>query len=505
MSCKKIISLFIFFICTPLLLWASLRLKYYEIMHLQPGMEFHNISDLDTERIVFHSFHDVGPDRGYLPRLNHNKDKDFAELLIIRPTKVYLIKDGFEDPAKLKARKDQHTRLVSAWGEKRKAQRDLLEFSKEQIEVEQRAGKQSPDYARLENLITLTLRRYDKVLRELRRGIEREEKRLRQTRKYLGVSSGEYKKYQAVLDELQKGFEERESALKKDLRKRALSESENSLFIYRVERGEENKEKAASPSSVAEAKESSFFAEDAPPPSLGKAAFHRNMSDGLPDYVAMSLPGKTRPFFQRLDSEKENWVKDNLGAFYKSIRNKLVQRYANQYKELLLRPYKYNARIEGSFSENDPLCKIEQEEVEKSKEQSAEEQTKASQNERDAKTHATKDPEKAHSFYTRIDIYSHQGTHYTVLDCDHDGVVESFFVYEVGGLHWSSRKELPNTISIFNNRDPEIKEIIGDLITIESQGDTEIFSDFKKKEKEIQKSIEDKIKQEELRSLIHKQ
>ena len=161
-----------------------------------------------------------------------------------------------------------------------------------------------------------------------------------------------------MLKSLQEKFDKRENALKKDLRKRALSAWEGPLFPYKEEEAAEQANE-----SKTETEQLTFFTSEAPPPTLGNANLYRNIPDGFPDYVAISLPGERRPFFQRVDSDKETWVKENLGNFYKSIRNKHVQRYANQYKELLLRPYKSGARVEGSFVKRDPLCQIERNEA----------------------------------------------------------------------------------------------------------------------------------------------
>ena len=492
---KKIFYSFVLLICTPLVVWASLRLKHYDIMHVQAEIEFDNVNDLYTERIVFHSFNSIDPAHGRLARLDHNKDNAFAELLVILPKKIYLIKDGFEDRAKLKARKEQYTKLISRWDRQRQTQKNLIAFSKEQIKAEQYVGRHSPDYARYENLIRLTLRREDKLLNPLHKRIQKARQKLRLTHKYLGKDSSEYKKYADELLKLEEQFEKREKTLKKDLRKRTLGAWEGPLFPYKEE-GSNGEAKAPEKDAAdSESGQLAFFKEEPPPPSPGMAKLYRNIPDGSPDYAAISLPGKRRPFFQRVDSDKENWVKENLGSFYKSIRNKHIQRYANQYKELLLRPYKSNARIENASVKGDPLCNIEKNETllqegAQAKEQGAQEKETQKQPE---KTEDAKDTERAQSLYGRIDIYSPQGTHYTAIDCNDDGIVETFLVYELDGLYWGAHKELPNTISIFNNMDPEVQAIIGDLIKIQKVGDPEVFSEFKNKEKEIQKSIEDKI------------
>ena len=491
MSYKRITYLLLLFACTPLFLWASLSLKYYELVHVQPEMEFDSINDLNTEWIVFHSFNDLDPAYGYLPRLDHNRDQAFAELLIIRPKKVYLIKDGFEDRAKLKARKEEYKKLISLWGRQRRAQRNLIQFSQEQIKVEQQAGRHSPDYARLGNLIKRTLYREDKFLNPLRTKIEKAKQKLRLSKKYLGKSSSEYKKYEEELDKLQEEFDKRENTLTKDLRERAIGAWEGPLFPYKENEDAKQSDGAEKETAATGAGHLAFFTDEPAPPSMRGAKLYRNTPDGFPDYVAIGLPGKRRPFFQRVDSDKESWVKENLGSFYKSVRNKHVQRYADQYKQLLLRPYKSNARIEGSYVKGDPLCKLEK--YETLPQAVAKEQAQDTQ----AKAKGSGAAEESSSFYGRIDIYSNQGTHYTAIDCGGDGVVETFLVYELGALYWGSRRQIPNTVSIFNNRDPEIQAIIGELIEIQKKGDPEIFSDFKNKEQEIQKSIEGNIKKAE--------
>ena len=502
MSYRKILWLLLFFIFTPVLLWSSLYLKYYEIRHLQPEIEFSNVNDLSTERIVFHSFRDIDIAQGRLSHINYNKDTAFAELLIIGPKKVYLIKDGFESYSGRKARQEKYKELVANWSRQRDTQRNLLQFSQAQIKAEQQVGRHSPDYARFGNLILRTLRKEDKLLKSLHKDIGKLKQRLRLTQKYFGKSSGEYEKLEEELEALQKSFDDREETLKKDLRERSIGTWDGPFFPYKDT--EEGKELEKEATEVKDDKHIDFFRPNPSPPPLRTAGLHRETPDGFPDYVAIGLPGKNKPSFQRLDSKKENWVKENLGAFYKSIRNKHVQRYANQYKELLLNPYKYNARVEGSDVRRDPLCKIEAKKEGLSPLSTEEGEQQESQTGKKAAANSGEsgDIEKASSLYGRIDVYSQDATHYTVIDCNGDGIVESFLVYELGGLYWGAYKDIPNTISIFNNKDPEIQAIIGDLIKIQEVGNTEIFSDFKSKEKEVEQSIEKEIeKDRRLRSL----
>ena len=487
----------------PAIVLYSAQLNNYEIRHLQDEITFNNVSDTKKARVVYHSFVEMSSDEKTLEGLNHKKDQGIAELFIITDEKVYLLKDGYESPTDLKSRKAKHSDKVSKWTRQRDVLRQLYDLEKERLRYLNKVGDHSPDYARISNLISLNFRRNDPTLKDLYQRSEWSRRYLVNLQKKANPGSPEYQIQEKEYKTLRLQAEKREKFLKQELYRRVLAYSKEYQYLEHAGQIEKPKaqkeakqavEEAGNEANAKDIRKLGIFSWLTKPPRIEEAKFYRNMPDGFPDYLSITSPGQRRPSLQRTDSENDNWVKQNMVNLYKKVRNSHLKRYANRYRELLLDPHKYNARITTSMAKSDHLCKLRKrtrsaarevigERIEKVKEEAA--QAKA-----EKKTRTLK------SLFRRIDIYARRGTHYTALDCDQNGITETFLVSELDFFHWKIQG-MPNAISIYNNTDPEVQEIIGHLVQLAIRGDERVGTDLQKNQEKITKSVQEYIKIEE--------
>ncbi len=508
---NRILILFLLFFFSALLL-ASLRLERYEMSHLQPSMSFKNIGNLSDERISFHSFRATNPaNKNPSANVNYAKDDEFAELLVITPKKVFLLKDGFEEPIQLKNRVSIYREQVFKYNQRKKNLKELTKLGKQKAKVSIQGGERSPEYMHLDNKITIVIRRGDEQTLAMYTKVKESKQLLREALISSGKTSLRYKNQKKIVTSLETQLEQRENAIKDILNQRSLanmgsfysSTSSHTLNSGGTKATAKTKAteggELAVPSSPTE-NENIYAVLQPPPPfvDIKHANLHRNSPDGYPDYVIISDTGEERPSFRNVDMAGKTSVKDNFSSLYKTVRNRHIQRYTNQFRELFFRPVKFGAHVKTSTNIRDPLCRIEKGSstgtdavADKAKEEvtSSEKET---QKEKEGEI-ITKNTKNLLSLKVRIDIYSREGTHYTALDCDRNGITETFLVYESDGFHWNV-KDMPNTISIYNNNDPEVEAMIKDLVQIEGEGDPSVLEDFKKKQTDIQKSLLEKIK-----------
>ena len=480
MSFNKKLLLVLSLLFLPFILWSSGGWLKYKIIHLQPQISFETVSNIDDPIVVFHSFNEIKANTSFLKGLNYRIDQSFAELFIITKKKMYLIKDGYEDPTILKFKKDLYIKKYSVWGDQRNNLKHLLELELQRKSFKEKVGEFSLYYTLVDNLIDFILRTKDKKLRNLYFNIEEGKLHLKILEKNYGKQAKEYKRKQDEVKNWQQEFRERIIALRKETSERVKEDNEVSNSPATKEGAKQEKQ-----TQISDQDADAFYAERPRPPKLRDANFFSNEADGSPDYVAIGERGISTIEFQSTDNKQKNWVKENFSNFYKNIRNKHITRFTTQYKALLLKPIKYSARVVLSDAKHDPLCQLEKNT-----------EIKPSQLKVVKPVEIKKEEAQNSTPFRRIDVFSKEGVHFTAIDCEDDGITETFLVNDGSKFQWFARG-MPNLISIYNNKDPEINSLISDLVSIKLRGDPDIFEEFKTNEKSVEKEIEKQIEEED--------
>ncbi len=516
---KKIIGIVFFTFGLPVLLWAATYTMQEASYLLQVGMDLQNINDTRTNRIVYHSYNSIDPDFGRIEGNRPEKDDAYSELLIITPRTVYLLKDGYDDPRTAGERVDRQKAKLKEWNVKRQAMRDLIALEIQKKFYEKRVGSYGPDSYLIGNFIDYILRRDDPTYRLLYKASLELKSKVIEYEKNFGAGSPEArqarKRLEANKSKMKAWVEELRTELTQnailnysgDLAERPpLPSKDNNQVTSKEDEDEEvaspnPSNKPIPPSAPSEGK--GLFKRVVAPIPLKFGSYFLNAPDGVPDYIAITSPGADFPEYQAVASKKENTVKDNFNDLFKNVRKRILQRYVNQFFEYMYNSTHYGAIVKRRWVKDEPLCRfqnlddaIKANEVEVNDSIHSEDDVPPAPV-KDAKKISSKEEEddvETKSLYNRVDILSPDHTMYSAIDCDGEGATRTFIVYEYKGLSWTGiYKDVPNVISIFNNRDPEIQAVIGKMVLSASQGDPSIVAEFKRKENEIQQSIKASI------------
>ena len=532
MKHKNIITMATLFI--PTLLAASYLLQVYEVRHLQPEMQLGNLSDLDRQRIVFHSFETPEDTNG----VDYDKDHDFAELLFITAKKVYLFKDGFDIQNDVKQRRTSYKAKLLAWGKQRNIAKKLIEIFKKRERAKKISGTHSLSYKNFDNSILMTLQQSDAKLRRLKTESKQAEEKINLIEQNLGKNSPEYRNQKELVAKRKQKADQREQELRHLLtlaatdpasatvtkeEKVAVTTQSTDKTDKLAQEGQEGETQAPKSSlqeatqapksssqgesqtpklSLSEIEDKGPFEWLAKPPELKGAGIYLDKPNGKPDYVLISNARQRSSFLQKADNEYEQWVSNNYTSLYQDLRDRHIQRYVDRYRALLFYTQKYKSKVTTSLAIDEPLCKR----TATPKEQKVETQEQAQTTTYDKTTSGASDnstdetKQKASILdkapFRRVDIHAIEGSHYTALDCNHDGITETFLVYEANAFHWHTRG-IPNVISIFNNTDKKIQTIIGNLVQIAHTGNIKLANEIEKEQGDIQEYIQKKIQIEE--------
>ena len=466
------------------MIFASMYLEVYQIKHLQPEMDMFRIRGLSKPNVVYHSFDAYNNLGQKIAGSSSEKDTKIAEMFIITQEKIYLIKDGYEPKQILQKRKKKYLKKVARWQEQRETLRKLFDIERKKRKFIQYSHKGHPEYIYLNNLLKTVLRDHYSDFRSLVTRSTIEKEHLRKVQKRYGVYTPEYKRQKEIAQRWEAKRNERERELM-DLVENNISKEFASAPFSDPPPAISQEGKGAEESTSSEP---SFSWLPRPPP-MEDAGLYKNALDSDPDFVAVSLPGEPDPHFLKEDLGEEQWVKENFGNFYKELRNRHVHLYVQIYKKLVLDALNSDAKLKIGSAEKDPLCKLEkkadvfpQNEDEPSPNTNLKPQRIKDQNIDSKKIEGTPSSASVESeqpVTRRVDISSREGDRYTALDCDQDGITETFLVHSPTGFHWYQRG-MPNVVSIFNNKDPEIQEMIQGLVKLVSQGSEEIREQIQK-------------------------
>jgi hypothetical protein len=124
----------------------------------------------------------------------------------------------------------------------------------------------------------------------------------------------------------------------------------------------------------------------------------------------------------------EEFVEKNFGDFYRSVRNSLINKHVQIFKSLM------RDRVESSLNlQRKPISPPAFQEV--------------------------KEPSK---YSTVVSAKTLNDTLYYAEDSDGDNITETFYVTFEDGFTWGF-KSGPNIIFIYNNKEEDIKQLIGKL------------------------------------------
>lgn len=151
-----------------------------------------------------------------------------------------------------------------------------------------------------------------------------------------------------------------------------------------------------------------------------------NKINGKPDFV--QIMERRSPLMMNANEE---YVSQNFGSFYKSIRDKFIREHVEKYRQILRNREDAGLHIERKRIPR-PMSAVDTEDY--------------------------KD-----KFYSSARAKAADGTLYTCEDADGDGITETFIAQARDGFNWGY-KSGPDLIIILNNTDKDIETLIGKLV-----------------------------------------
>jgi len=149
-----------------------------------------------------------------------------------------------------------------------------------------------------------------------------------------------------------------------------------------------------------------------------------NGINSKPDYVQIA-DRRT----EKLLNVTEDFVDKNFGDFYRSVRNSLINKHVQVFKELM------RQRVESSLN-------LQRKPISPPAFQAVQEQ-----------------PSK---YSTTVSAKTLNDTIYYAEDSDGDNITETFYVVFDDGFNWGF-KSGPNILFIYNNKEEDVKQLIGKL------------------------------------------
>lgn len=460
---------------------AASEINDVPISWFQRRIELNNINRLTHQHIAFHSYHMLDADDKWLSGSNYELDTSEATLLIIRADAVYILRDGFDEQELVTERKRRYWLAQQTWEREVRMILDLKKLERDRIKAVSYLGEHHPDIRMLDTEIKNTMYTRDAMLREMVPERTRMEGRLSIIGREYGTDSNEYANLKAGLDQLITAIKIREERIRTYVR--------NDIMKSDGDTGDTTETPLETSTGVNGDGGAGDLELQQRPPAFKDMVFHPNRVDGTPDRILIGNPVRRTVSIERTDSGDENYVNQNYTEFYKRIRDRHILRFATQFKELVIAPDKYNATVivnktvlgsandDQTHSDGTITNEVDAESVTS---------TEGSVSGNDLQL----------KFNLRVRVVANDGTEYTAIDSDGDGVTETFLVREPGEFNWG-QPEMPNVISIFNNQNADVREIIKDLARIAVYGDPGEAQEFASSREELMKNVENFIEGEE--------
>ena len=282
----------------PAVIFASMYLKVYQIKHLQSEMDMLRIRGLSNPNVVYHSFDAQNNSGQKVTEISSIRDTKIAEMFIVTQERIYLIKDGYEPKQILQKRKKAYLKQVARWQDQRETIRKLFDIERRKRKFIQYSHKRHPEYIYLDNLFKTVLREHYTDFRSLNNRSSIEKEHLREVQKKYGVYTPEYKRQKEIAERWEAKKNEREGELIGLVENNIAKEFASAPFAdpplasstpLSLEQKQGVPQDGKEPRATAFPKTS--FSWIPRPPPIEDAGLYKNEPDGIPDFVAVSLPG----------------------------------------------------------------------------------------------------------------------------------------------------------------------------------------------------------------------
>ncbi|PJZ30964.1 hypothetical protein CH378_04820 [Leptospira kmetyi] len=378
-------------------LWAS--------ADLQISPDIQNITDFRTDRIAFHFIQLVDKDGKTLPDTNPGRDSSEATLMIIYKGQLTLLKDGFDDPNKVREKEKDYLVKISNYARLRELEAEYFRLPESERSVSPSKSSDTSNNSSAPSSSSSANPQNSAGSSNASDASQASAEPLKRTKeldlllKYDEELLKTYSSERAVSGELERSerFYGKDSPKTSSIRFRAeelrkkVNERRNVLIGFLKNPG----------------------ASTNPYPGDRKdQAFYTNTINGIPDFYLHSTT--PRELDGQMKGEEE--VGKKYGELYKSARDKLID---SQIRKLYY--YLWNREMTNT--------RVKADKVKKGK---------------------------------KAVVVTGDSTIFTMIDKEGDGVTESFFV-DSPGIRFAWGKDLPNIISISNCTDETILAKIKNL------------------------------------------
>ncbi len=501
---------------------SAIRSEQFRLADFQHTIRLKNINILNEERVVFHSYRvSKGKDQ-WLKTSNDEKDNEQATLLVITKDTTYLLKDGYEERFALSERRQNYWKKFERWQKQRKMLAELSLLKKERERKEPFLRRNHPEMVNIYNAAWQALYQNDEELQFTIHNSRRSEAQLLRIGQRYGYTSPEYEQQKQVVEKWNRQAKEREKKLwtlaqwknaPRELPAAKLSATESSVTQESSQAAANSDRQAApDPSNLSQQSDSADTVLLSPPTAQEKIAIYQNRIDGRPDRAVIATAGEREALFQLTDSPITDAMEMQFGDFYRAVRDRHIQRYVNQYREIILAPKKYNSSIKTDRRLSTAAsCGVEAQagysspvsdssgpgSLGSDSSEAVSSRSGSSESEVADKTSLNASGQQMQkNMHYRVDILSNDETRYIAEDCNGDGITETFLVQESEKFHWGVA-DMPNAVLIYNNRDPQVQKLIGDLVKWVFEGNRDLLARFKENQKQVLESVEKNIEKKE--------
>ncbi|TGN01570.1 hypothetical protein [Leptospira yasudae] len=383
---------------------------------LQTSPDLLNITDFRTDRLAFHFIQLVDKEGKSLPQTNPNRDSSEATLMIIYKGQLTLLKDGYDDPNKIREKEKEYLVKISNYARLRELESEYYRLPESERTVNPNKSSEGSQGSVPQNVSGSNTAAPSSSASGggSPNGAE------------AGQVSAEPLKKTKELDLLLKYDEE---LLKSYSSERAVSgELERSERFYGKDspktasirfRAEELRKKVNERRNVLIQFLKNPGSSTNPYPGDRKdQAFYTNTINGVPDFYLHS----TTPREPDGQMKGEEEVGKKYGELYKSARDKLIDSQIRKLYYYLWNREMTNTRVKAEKMKNGK----------------------------------------------KAVVVTGDSTVFTMIDKEGDGITESFFV-DSPGIRFSWGRDLPNIISISNCTDetilPKIKNLTEDVLS----------------------------------------
>ncbi|PJZ58980.1 hypothetical protein [Leptospira barantonii] len=378
-------------------LWAS--------ADLQISPDIQNITDFRTDRMAFHFIQLVDKEGKTLPDTNPSRDSSEATLMIIYKGQLTLLKDGFDDPNKVREKEKDYLVKISNYARLRELEAEYFRLPEAERTVTPNKTSGNTSVSSTSSSSSTANQSNTTTSPNVGEASQASAEPLKRTKeldlllKYDEELLKTYSSERAVSGELERSerFYGKDSPKASSIRFRAeelrkkVNERRNVLIDFLKNPG----------------------ASTNPYPGDRKdQAFYTNTINGVPDFYLHSTT--PRELDGQMKGEEE--VGKKYGELYKSARDKLID---SQIRKLYY--YLWNREMTNT--------RVKADKVKKGK---------------------------------KAVVVTGDSTVFTMIDKEGDGVTESFFV-DSPGIRFAWGRDLPNIISISNCTDETILAKIKNL------------------------------------------